>query len=78
MGEQYDRRALAAAAHLRPEQVGFGTRIFAFDPIALRDLLIIAACPVVCRGYLDGDEDWHQLCIDKADAAMKALEIADA
>ena len=55
----------------------FGTRIYRCDVTKLRTLLVAAACPVVCRGYLDGGENWHQLCIDKADAALKALEVAD-
>lgn len=63
---------------LRPE-VGprISTRVFAFDREALRELLILAACPVVCRGHLDGGENWHQLCIDKADTALAALEVQD-
>lgn len=56
----------------------WATRIFNADYAALREVLIWAACPVVCRGRLDGDENWHQLCIDKADRALAALEVGDA
>jgi hypothetical protein len=50
----------------------------AFGPIkvdleVMRELLVRAACPVVCAGELDGGENWHQVCLRKADDAMHAL-----
>lgn len=67
-----------ALKFLEPEDWrSLGTRIYRCDVTKLRSLLTAAACPVVCLGYLDGDENWHQLCIDKADAALKALGVVD-
>lgn len=40
----------------------------------LREVLIKAVCPIVCRGQLDGGENWHQICLDRADKAMQALK----
>lgn len=42
-------------------------------PEARDAILISMVCPVVCRGYLDGDENWHQLCLDKVDKIMEAM-----
>lgn len=42
-------------------------------PEAKNEIIISMVCPVVCRGYLDGGENWHQLCLDKADKMMEAL-----
>lgn len=67
-------RAQAAMHQLRAEQpFPFATNPATCDEDALRALLEMAACPPVCRGHLDGDEDWRQWCIAKAAAAFDIL-----
>ncbi len=41
-------------------------------PEAVEAVLLDMVCPIVCRGYLDGDENWHQLCLDKVQAMKEA------
>lgn len=40
---------------------------------AVHALLTRMVCPVVCRGYLDGSENWHNICLHKADDVMRQL-----
>ena len=44
-----------------------------YDNDKVHALLTLMVCPVMCRGYLDGTENWHELCLDKADRVMTAL-----
>jgi hypothetical protein len=39
----------------------------------IREILVDFVCPMPCRGYLDGDENWHQLCLDKVDQMMAVM-----
>jgi hypothetical protein len=65
----------------RPEN--FGTYIGpVFDKDKLFKFLVVAVCPVVCKGYrvpetTDANgyksDDWHELCENKAHRAMKEL-----
>lgn len=44
------------------------------DQTVLREVLVRAACPVVCVGHRqDVGEDWHEWCERKADAALAIL-----
>ena len=71
-------KAQLALAALRPAPQAFlGTRVFRCDPQALRELLVLACCPIVCKGYSTPPENWHQLCEAKADKAMAALDVRD-
>lgn len=65
-------RAAAAMEPLRHQGFPLG-RVYSLDLEPLRLLLIAAACPVVCNR----SGDWHQLCIEKADKALAALEVQD-
>lgn len=42
-------------------------------PEASDEILTSMVCPVVCRGYLDGGENWHQLCLDKVKTIKEVM-----
>lgn len=46
-----------------------------YDLDKVHALFTRMACPVVCRGYLDGGENWHELCLNKADEIMRQLDM---
>lgn len=66
-----ERIAVAKRMLQKPSSVF--TQITWWDRNLMLGFLAKAACPVVCRGYLDGGENWHELCIAKAEKALAAL-----
>jgi hypothetical protein len=46
---------------------------FRYDPEDMLEMLIKFACPVVCKGHLVPPENWHDVCIDKAERALKVI-----
>lgn len=61
-----------AIKHLRADD-NWG--VHALDRSALREVLIVAACPIVCVGHRQQPPrpDWHEWCERKADAALLTL-----
>lgn len=71
-GMSSDER-IAVAKRMLQKPPSMWTQITWWDRGLMLDFLAKAACPVVCRGYLDGGENWHELCIAKAEKALAAL-----
>lgn len=69
------QRALKALDHMQPDltEMPFYQQLSRVDWGVLREVLIVAACPVVCQGIVTEDNDWHLRCIRRAETSLKAL-----
>ena len=61
---------------MAPRGMGLGSVPWPVDLELLHAFLVRAACPIVCIGVNNDQENWHELCQQKADAAMEALDWA--
>ena len=39
----------------------------------MREQLIRMTCPIMCKGYSTDPERWHDLCIARAEEALKVI-----
>jgi hypothetical protein len=57
----------------RGSMFGSNPMFWSTYPEAKDAILMDMVCPIVCRGRLNGDENWHQLCLDKVNKMMEVM-----